>query len=235
MKLLALIPAKGSSVRLKRKNLCHVGKNTLLSLAILSAIDSNIFDMIAVSTEDSEIAEISRKHMVDDVIDRPEALSRDPYGIVDVSLHALDDLEKKGKKFDFLAILAPTCPFRTGDDIRNAYQFFLDNECKTLMSVYKSDKNIFNAMSINDAGLLTPIFPDLVGKKPGTFDKTYFANGAIHFLTVDNLKKSKSYYAEPLVPFLMSRLSSIDIDDELDLRFANFVMQDLGLMGNKKI
>src|SRR5207302_2200477 len=112
-KTLAVIPAKAGSMRLPRKNLLPVAGKSLLEWAILSARESKLFDRISVSTEDNEIAATAEKLEIDVPFKRPDALSRDPAGVVDVSLHVLDEWQKRGENYDTLVILLPTSPFRT--------------------------------------------------------------------------------------------------------------------------
>ena len=111
-RVLGLIPAKGGSIRLPRKNIRKLAGKTLLQRAIEAAQQSGVINHLSVSTEDEQIATEAKQLGVDVPFMRPTYLSKDPYGVVDVALHALDEWERLGKCFQTLVILLPTSPFR---------------------------------------------------------------------------------------------------------------------------
>lgn len=226
MRTLGLIPAKGGSQRLARKNILPLGGRPLLDWAFAAARDSGVIDRLVVSTEDAEIAEVAKRLGAEVPFLRPMELARDPAGVVDVALHALATLREQGDVFDTLVILLPTCPLRSADDVAGAVRLFRERDGRFLMSVTRSDHNPFNAMTLDPEGRLQPCFPDWVGRKPGTLPSTYRANGAIHVLDVAAFEAAKSYYAQPLLAYVMPPERSVDIDDRIGLRLAEAVLAE---------
>jgi CMP-N-acetylneuraminic acid synthetase len=222
-KILILIPAKAASTRLKQKNMQLLGGKPLLQWAIDSAKDARLGADILVSSEDEEIIQfvISQNVMAQQ---RPARLAVDPAGVVDVALYVLNELEKTGKYYQTLIILLPTCPFRTSIDIQHALHLFKMRNAQFLMSVSEYDHTPFAAMNLSESSLLTPFFAAYIGKKSQQMPKSFRANGAIHILDVRAFQKEKSYYAQPLVGYVMPLERSVDIDTEVDLKYAEFLL-----------
>lgn len=223
-RILGLIPAKGGSVRLARKNVRMLGDKSLLGWAAAAARASGLIERLIVSTEDAGVAEHARGLGIEVPFIRPLELARDPAGVVDVALHALAELESQGNVYDTLFILLPTCPFRSAEDMLGAHAMFLSAGAKFLMSVSEFSHTPYAAMSLGTDGLLTGLFPDKLGKKSQELPKAYRCNGAMHILDIPAFRAAKSYYATPLVGFPMPRDRSIDIDTEADLREAEALL-----------
>jgi len=221
---ICLIPAKGGSTRLARKNVISLGGRPLMGWAIDAAIRSARMDRIIVSTEDEAIAAIARKLGAETPFMRPLALARDPAGVVDVALHALATLRDQGDIYQTLVILLPTCPFRTDEDIRLAIDLFRRENGKFLMSVSKYDHTPFAAMKLGPDGLLQPFFQEYIGRKSQEMPVAVRANGAIHVLDVAAFEQARSYYAQPLLGYEMPWERSADIDTVHDLRLAESLL-----------
>lgn len=223
---LCLIPAKGGSTRLARKNVISLGGRPLLGWAIDAARESGLMDRIVVSTEDEAIAGVARQLGADTPFMRPLHLARDPAGVVDVALHALSTLREQGDDYQTLVILLPTCPFRNAEDIRNAVQLFRAQNGQFLMSVSRYEHTPFAAMGLGDDQILRPYFPEYIGKKSQEMPVALRANGAIHVLAVSAFERARSYYAQPLIGYEMPWERSIDIDTAHDLKLAESLLQE---------
>ena len=221
---LCLIPAKGGSIRLARKNVISLGGRPLMGWAIDAANRSACMDRIIVSTEDEAIAAIARELGAETPFIRPLALARDPAGVVDVALHALSTLRDQGDVYQTLVILLPTCPFRTHEDIQNAIDLFRRDCGKFLMSVSKYEHTPFAAMKLGSNGLLQPFFQEYIGLKSQDMPTAVRANGAIHVLDVVAFEQARSYYAQPLLGYEMPWERSVDIDTVHDLRLAESLL-----------
>jgi CMP-N-acetylneuraminic acid synthetase len=214
--VLALIPAKGGSIRLRRKNLLPLGGRPLIGWAIAAARDSGVADAVVVSTEDAEIAEVPFL--------RPDHLSQDPAGVVDVALHALGALREAGRAFATLVILLPTCPFRSTDDVCRAVDMFRARDGRFLMSVSAYSHTPFAALQLSEEGVLSPYFLEYIGRRSQQMPAAFRANGAVHVLDVAAFEEARSYYAQPLIGYEMPAERSVDIDTEHDLRYAEFLL-----------
>ena len=223
---LVLIPAKGGSTRLPRKNIRLLGGRPLIAWAIESAYSAAIPAHIVVSTEDEEIAAVARDCGAEVPFLRPDELSRDPAGVVDVALHALDWFASNERHFKTLVILLPTCPFRSAQDINGALALFGSANAQFLMSVSKYDHTPFAAMRLDGNSLLMPFFEQYVGRKSQELPAAYRPNGAIHILDVEAFRRTRSYFSQPLIGYVMPWHRSIDIDSASDLRFAESLLSN---------
>lgn len=218
--VLGLIPAKLGSTRLPEKNIRPLGGKPLLGWAVDAARASGIIDRVVVSTEDQRVASVARDCGAEVPFMRPAELARDPAGVVQVALHALQALRAQGAEFRTLVILLPTCPLRTAQDIRDAFDFFRKNDGKFLMSVGRFSHTPFAALELGKDGLLKPFFPEYAGKRTQQHPPAWRANGAIHILDVGAFERSRSYYTQPLLGFAMPPERSIDIDGEAEFHEA---------------
>lgn len=221
-----MIPAKGLSTRLPKKNLEKIGETPLVGLAIQKAIRCDIFDKVIVSTEDTEIAKISKTFGAVVPSLRPNKLSIDPATIVDVMLHVFETTDFVAQSVDSVTVLLPTSPLVQIDDIIEANQIFDKHGGCTVLSVCETDFPPFNAWLMTENKELSPCFPDSEYKftKSTECPKTYRSNGAIMICNVDRFLKNKSHRTNKIIPYLMPRERSIDIDTSLDLEIARFLM-----------
>ena len=169
---LCLIPAKGCSTRLPRKNMLPLGGHPLIAHSVRKAITSDLFDVVCVSTEDQEIATIASSYGADVPFIRPDYLARDPATIEDVMLHALDYYNAEGIIFHELFVILPTTPFVTVQDLLKAQEFFRASGADALLSVTPTDFPPFNAWLIHhekDYQRLTPCFPESPINQPKFF------------------------------------------------------------------
>lgn len=225
-RLLALIPAKEGSERLKRKNIRLLAGKTLLERAIVSARKTNLFSRIIVSTESDRVAAIAREINLDIPFMRPPELSRDPAGVVEVALHALEELERLGQRFDTLVILLPTSPFRKSEDILGAIRAYKDLGVNFLMSVVKESKTPLSSL-VREGDFLSPLHPDWLNKTGSRITEStpelFRSNGAITVVDVNRFREEKNYYSYPLGAYEMPLERSLDIDSEYDFSFAEFL------------
>ncbi len=219
-RILGLIPAKGGSTRLAKKNIRQLAGRSLLAWTAEAARASGVMDRIIVSTEDEEVAEAARVIGLEVPFMRPLELARDPAGVVQVALHALDMLEAAGETYDTLVTLLPTCPLRSSEDIRGAYDLFIERKRPFLMSVSEFEHTPLAALGPTEDGRLEPYMPQYFGRKSQEMPKAYRPNGAVHVLDVKAFRQANSDLVQPLVGYVMPIERSFDIDTEADLRAA---------------
>ena len=227
-RVLGFIPAKGGSERFPRKNIAPLNGRPLITYAIDAARQSGVIDSIAVSSEDDEVLACASQGGVDHALRRPDVLARDPAGIVDVALHELDALERRGEQFDIIVILAPCAPLRTPDDVREAFELFQRKKPNFVMSVSEFTHTPFAALVTNDKGFIEPAFPKYFGRKSQEMPRAFRPNGAIHVLGIDRFRESRDYLAPPLVPYVMPRERAIDVDHREDLELAEVILRNKG-------
>ncbi len=223
-RILGVIPAKAASTRLSRKNVRLLGGKPLLGWAAEAARATGRFDRLVVSTEDEEVAAVARRHELEVPFVRPAELAVDPVEADGVALHAIEALAAQGERFDVVAIMLPTCPLRTADDIDAALDLFLARDEPNLMSLSAFTHTPYAALRVGDNGQATPVFPDLFGRSRREHPSAYRPNGAIHVLDVDWFQQTRSYREGPMIGYVMPLDRSVDIDTEGDLRLAELML-----------
>ena len=223
---LTVIPAKLGSNRVPRKNIRELAGKPLVNYTIDAALTSRVCGEVMVSTESTEIAEIAKKAGAKVPFMRPAYLGKDPYGVVDVCLHVIDEYEKQNIYFRKLIILLPTSPFRSKEDIQESNRIYDESEAKFLMSVSEFGHNPFGALYFekNEDNTINPCFPDYIGKKAHELPKTFRANGAVCIVDVAAFREAGTYYGTPLHTYEMPWQRSIDIDTDLDFKFAEYLL-----------
>lgn len=136
-KVLAIIPARGSSRAIPKKNLKAISGKPMILYTIEAAKGCKYIDKVIVSTDDEEIAAVSMKAGAVVPFRRPEEFATDEARMIDVLLHAVEFYEHKGERYDIIVLLPPSSPLRTGEDIQRALEFFIKNGQKSVLSISK--------------------------------------------------------------------------------------------------
>jgi CMP-N-acetylneuraminic acid synthetase len=223
--VLGLIPAKIGSQRFPKKNIQPLRGKPLIQWAAEAGWLSGVIDDLIISTDDLEVVELAESIGLEVPFVRPAHLGRDPAGVENVAIHALEELERQGRSYDHMIILLPTCPLRAGDDIKRAFSDYMKHSSTNLMSVALMEHNPFNAIQLDEKGLVWPVFPELARQPPGELSATYRPNGAIHILNVEKFRRTKSYLEPPIRGYIMPRESSVDIDFLEDLMLAEVILE----------
>jgi len=205
MKILGLIPARAGSQRLPRKNLADLGGLTLLEWTINAARDAALFDTIAVSTDDTEIANLARNRACQ-VIARPSELARAETEMLPVVKHARVLIPS-----DVIVLLQPTSPFRSAEDINNAYNILRTFKADSVISVSPAPKAL--AFEIGHANRIREAKNIVV------------PNGALYLITQDHLDTSGDWYNGIAYSYLMPKERSLDIDTQFDLDIAKMMVE----------
>ena len=217
-KVLAVIPARGGSKGLRRKNIAPVGGKPLIAWTIQAAIKAECIDTVVVSSDDNEILKVAEDFGAESLL-RPDELASDTAPIEPV-------IEEMGLKFEFLTLLQPTSPLRDSDEIDSAYEEIVSKAATALISVYEIDNKILKAFMMNDSGFLEGVsnctFPFM---RRQDLPNTYMSNGAIYFIKKDSFMQNKTLLTKNAVPYVMDIEKSLDIDSEEDLKRASEYIQ----------
>jgi CMP-N-acetylneuraminic acid synthetase len=227
MAIIAVIPARGGSKRIKRKNLKLLNGAPLLYWTVISALScSELFDRIYVSSEDAEILEAAKSFGVS-TIERPAELATDEAKTVDVVKHALEMHEKTcGRTPDYIMTLQPTSPLRTKEDIKLVLEIAYRREADSFVSVCRSHYHPVFIKKIDSNGFLLPACEPEPKEGIRRQDVPYQAwvrDGSI-YLTALRTLRSGSLFGDRIFPVEFPSERSIDIDDEIDFRYAEFLM-----------
>ena len=226
-KIVCVIPARGGSKRLPGKNIKELLGKPLIAYTIEQAKSSKYIDRIIVSTDSKKIAEVSRLWGAEVPYIRPESLARDTIGTLDVLLHAIDWLEKKGKYFfEILVLLHVTTPLRKTEDIDKAIEILLEEDADNVFSVTEAHRNPYFNMVEMDPSLNVKLV------KRGNFvtrqsaPRVFDMNSSIYVWWKDILKTKKSICLKKSRLYFMPKERSIDIDDTFDFKIAEFLLRE---------
>ncbi|MFZ7791700.1 cytidylyltransferase domain-containing protein [Acinetobacter lwoffii] len=223
----ALIPARGGSKRLPRKNVKLLNSKPLIAWSVEVAKASKYIDRVIVSTEDEEIKQISEQYGAEVPFIRPEHLSNDTASSFDVIKHAIEQLGIEDQNH-LIVLLQPTSPLRTTFDIDKALEFFKTNDADGVVSISECEHSPLWANSLpENFSMKNFIRPELVGKRSQDLPKYYRLNGSIYiYQTQKLLSANKIFYNAKVFGFEMSHQSSVDIDSKLDFLIAEAIIKD---------
>jgi CMP-N-acetylneuraminic acid synthetase len=230
MSYFALIPARGGSKGIPRKNLAPLGGHPLIGWAIATAQRSRVFEEIVLSSDESEILEAGEKYGATRLIKRPEEIAGDGTKQIEVMKHALRELDKLGTIFEHLVLLQPTAPFRPPNLVSDSITLHRNSNFASVISVtdvtHMNDSTLYggslsNLTSIEGKNIST-------GTLRQTFTRKYWRNGAIYVLNRKDILRN-SLYSEKVVGIQMSHELSINIDSTSDLETArNLLHSSIG-------
>lgn len=222
---IAIIPARGNSKGIPKKNLYTVCGKPLLYYTITAAFESCVFDEIIVSSECDEVLAYASK-MGATASKRDESLSRDDVHSIYV---ILDYIQSYKLSPDVLIVmLLPTSPLRTATDIKAALEQFKDSHADSLVSVYRDDKHRFNFRRINEFGYLEQLFEGNPNVQRQELEPIYVVNGSIYVSTAGTLLKYKSYHIGNIIPYIMTKRVSIDINTLEDMAEVERLLKECG-------
>lgn len=218
VRLLAIVPARGGSKRLPRKNLLPLGGKPLIAWTLDAAFESGCFVDVLVSTDDAEIAEAARAHGALVPWLRPAKFATDTARSIDAVLHAMDWYEREHGSVTGIMLLQPTSPFRTAATIANAAARFLELGADSPVVGVSPAEN-HPAWTFYVEGSCLQPFCGWAGLKQRSQDLSpaYTLNGAIYVSTPERLRATQSFFAVDMHALIMSdRAESQDIDTAED-------------------
>ncbi|PIP92422.1 MAG: CMP-sialic acid synthetase [Bdellovibrio sp. CG12_big_fil_rev_8_21_14_0_65_39_13] len=224
---LALIPARGGSKGVHRKNMRFVGGVPLIKYTIDAALGTRFIDQTYVSSDDNEILNFSAKSGASTIF-RTQECSNDLSNASSVVDHFFNSLDVELMKQDpYVFYLQPTSPLRTAMHLNECCQTVIDLKVKTLLSVVKSNQSPFKSFIKNSKDELQALFDEsMTNKRRQDLPDTYYPNGAIYlFRSSDFYNKGKAFPSNGSFPYLMLQKDSIDIDTEEDLELVNRLME----------
>jgi CMP-N,N'-diacetyllegionaminic acid synthase len=223
-RILSIIPARGGSKGLPRKNIAKLNGKPLIAYSIESALNSNFVNRVIVSTEDAEIAEVSRSHG-SEVLDRPKELAQDGTPTISVVQQVLHQLEDEGYLAEVVVLLQPTTPLRTTEDIDAAVQLFLTSNCQSVVSICEMEHSPYWSFQVEGSYLKPLLGKKYLKMRRQDLPKVYLPNGALFISSPKVLFETKSFYSSRVMPYIMPPERSIDIDCENDLLHAEILLK----------
>ncbi len=224
MKPICIIPARGGSKGVRKKNIKLIGGKPLIAYTIETCLDSKIFSHVIVSTEDKKIASIAKEYGAEVPFMRPKKLATNNATFDAVLIHAVKKLLSLGYKFDIVVSRDCTVPFIDKKDMKGTLNLLKKSNCDSVFSVCESHPNAYFGMfEVNSKGFLEP---SKIYKKPikrrQDAPVVYETNGLmIHY--VKNLLKSGKMFTSKMLPYVISLDHGLMIDFEIQFQFAEFL------------
>ncbi|MDO5978851.1 cytidylyltransferase domain-containing protein [Flavivirga spongiicola] len=223
-KILAIIPARGGSKRIPKKNIIPFKGKPMIAWTIEAAIKSKCFDKVLVSTDDEHIAEVGKKYGADVPFLRDKN-SDDFSTVSDVIVNEKNRLDDH---YDIIVMLMANCPIRDEFDIKKSIYKFVDNNRTFQISCFKYGwMNPWWAHKIDSLGKASPVFNKAILSRSQDLNDLYCPTGAIWIAKNQELDKAKTFYGPDFVMEPIDWKKAVDIDDYEDFEFAEVVFDFL--------
>jgi CMP-N,N'-diacetyllegionaminic acid synthase len=227
--VLAVIPARGGSKGLPRKNIKELAGRPLITWTIEAGLASKYIDQLIVTTDDEEIARIATEYNATVPFIRPKHLGSDSASSYETILHALDYYFDKGESFDYLLLLQPTSPLRTTQHIDEAFCLLDSKNADSIISVTESEHSPLWSNVLPEDHNMEDFISDTCRQVTRRQDlpKYFRINGAIYIVNIKKMINEKSLFLSTnIFAYIMDRYSSVDIDDLLDLKLAELIINE---------
>jgi len=219
MNCIAIIPARGGSKRIPRKNIKDFLGKPIIAYSIEAALESNIFDEVMVSTDDHEIAEIAKEYGASVPFLRSAENSTDQAETAPVLLEVLEEYANRGKYYESISCIYPCAPFVTADRLRQGMEKLLTEGADCIFPVVKFSHPPQRGLIIKD-GRVAMLHPENNSVRTQDFEPLYHDAGQFYFVRSNALKEEKRVLCKHSLPFILNDSEVQDIDSEEDWKVA---------------
>jgi len=218
-----VIPARGGSKRILKKNIkLFVGK-PIIAYSIEAAIKSKCFDTIVVSTDDEEIAEVAHQYGAETPFVRPLSLSNDYVGTIPVVKHAIEWFMEKKKNFEFVCCIYPTAPFISSDDIVTGMELLSESNNNYVFSVTNYAFPIQRAIRILNSKQVEMFQPKKFNTRSQDLEEAYHDAGQFYWGKASAWKNEIPVFSKTSIPIILPRYRVQDIDTPEDWLYAELM------------
>jgi CMP-N-acetylneuraminic acid synthetase len=222
-KILAVIPARGGSKGVPRKNIRELAGRPLVAWTIEAAKKSKYIDRLILSSEDPEIIEVAKSYGCEVPFVRPIELAQDDTPGIEVVLDAV----QRCPGYTHVLLLQPTSPFRTNKHIDAFIEDFNQKKINCSVSVTTPDKHPMWTFSMSEKSVLSPFFKDSILSNRQSLPAAYVLNGALYISNINWLLANKSFMSSETNGFYMNPENSMDIDTELEFEICACLMEKI--------
>lgn len=233
-KTLCIIPARGGSKRIPRKNIMDFSGKPMISYSISAIREAQIADTVMVSTDDEEIAEIAREYGAEVPFFRSTELANDKTGIADVLIDVIEQYRKEGIEFEYTICILATVPLIKKENLIKAFNLLqntkdADSVCPVEAFSYPPQR----CLVIRD-GKLHMLYPENYYARSQDLEKQYHDCGQFFMFKTEALLREKKLYTQNALPFFLNEMESQDIDNYTDLEIAKLKYELLLKKGLEK-
>jgi CMP-N,N'-diacetyllegionaminic acid synthase len=226
--ILGLIPARGGSKAIPRKNLLPLANKPMVAWTIDAASEAGVFDRLILSTDDAEIAQLGRKLGIEVPFLRPADLATDGSTSVDVCIHALEWLEgNENYRPDFIMLLQPTSPLRSATDIRASVELAAVRQANSVVSICEVHHHPSWMKILDNEGHLRNLFAHTSAptRRQDLFP-VFALNGAIYLALRSLVLSERTFVSDGTLGYLMPPERSVDVDRAWDFYLADLILRD---------
>lgn len=220
MSNLAIIPARGGSKRIPRKNIRDFLGKPIIAYSIEIALESDLFDEVMVSTDDPEIADVAKKYGAKVPFMRSKENADDYATTVDVLVEVLQAYQKQGKYFENGCCIYPTAPLIKASFIESGYKKLTDSNFSTVFPVVEFSYPIQRSLKLNEKGKAEMNWSEYLETRSQDLPKAYHDAGQFYLFKVEELLKEKKLFGKNSGAIVLPSTSVQDIDTEEDWKLA---------------
>lgn len=221
--IIAVIPARGGSKGIPGKNIKVLAGRPLIYYSIKAAQDSKYVSEVFVSTDSDQIADVSISHGAR-VVKRPDEFAKDDSPTIDSVFHTVESIKSEYDP-SIIVLLQPTSPLRDSDDIDMSIELFFANKCMPVVSMCEVEHSPYWYFKFHN-GHFEPLFAGHLKNRRQDLPRIYRPNGAIYISSLNDLYKNHGFYSDDIIPYIMPTDKSVDIDTEIDFKFADLLIQE---------
>ncbi len=222
---IAIIPARGGSKRLPRKNIARVCGRSVLDYTVEAAFKSGLFDRVIVSTEDDEIAQVAEEAGAESW-ERAANLSSDTTTMDEVVIDVLNVFHDRYGEYptSFCCLLA-TAALRLPSDIINAFMLLKPGECDFVLAYKEYESSPHEALLLDESNGLSPMWPDLMRRTRWDRPRLVKDAGSIYWFNTKAFLKEGTFFGANLRGYLLPNDRAVDLDEPADLELMEYYMR----------
>ena len=228
---LCVIPARGESKRIPRKNIKDFFGQPMIAYSIKAALKSNFFDQVIVSTDDAEIAEVAKYFGASVPFVRPDELANDYTGTVPVVKHAIEWFDDQGQSPSEVCCLYATAPFVRAGTIKRAYEHMQSTQADYCFTVTSFAFPIQRAIKVTVENRIEMLYPKHLETRSQDLEESYHDAGQFYWGKAKDFKQQKSLFSKDASPYILPRQLVQDIDTPEDWKRAELMYQVLKKSG----
>lgn len=217
---LCIIPARGGSKRIPRKNIKDFLGKPIIAYSIETALESKLFDEVMVSTDDEEIAEVAIKYGAKVPFMRSGENANDFATLADVLIEVINQYKEIGKSFDNICCILPTAPLTSVNRVKEAFIKLVDEDLESVLPVVEFSYPILRALEFDDTARLKMIWPEYLKTRSQDLKPAYHDSGSFYWVNTYALLDQKTLFCKDGSAIVMPETEVQDIDNETDWKLA---------------
>lgn len=221
---LCIIPARGGSKRIPRKNIKDFLGKPIIAYSIEAALKSNLFDEVMVSTDDTEIAEIAQKYGAKVPFMRSKENSNDFATTMNVLQEVMESYKMRGQLFENVCCIYPCAPFVTKDKLQSAYHKLLDESLDSVFPVIEFTTPVERSLNIRE-NKVTFKYPEYTNTRSQDIEQSYYDAGQFYWMNWQAVSKQNKILTSNSGAVIVSLIEAQDIDNEIDWKLAELKYQ----------